>query len=66
MVVADGMLVIVDEGGDIALATANSEKLNVLARAEVLTENAWTPPTLVGTTLYVRDRKNIVALDLSE
>jgi outer membrane protein assembly factor BamB len=66
MVVADGMLVIVDEGGDLALATATSEKLNVLARAEVLTENAWTPPTLDGTTLYVRDRKNIVALDLGE
>ncbi len=66
MVVADGMLVIVDEGGDLALATATSEKLNVLARAEVLTENAWTPPTLVGTTLYVRDRKNILALDLGE
>ncbi len=31
-----------------------------------MTENAWTPPTLVGTKLYVRDRKNIVALDLSE
>jgi outer membrane protein assembly factor BamB len=66
MVVAEGMLVIVDEGGDLALATATSEKLNVLARAEVLTENAWTPPTLVGTTLYVRDRQNIVALDLSK
>ncbi len=66
MVVADGMFVIVDEGGDLALATATSEKLTVLARAEVLTENAWTPPTLVGTTLYVRDRKNILALDLGE
>jgi hypothetical protein len=31
-----------------------------------LTENAWTPPTLVGTTLYVRDRRNIMALDLAE
>ena len=38
----------------------------VHARAELMTENAWTPPTLVGTKLYVRDRKNIVALDLSE
>jgi outer membrane protein assembly factor BamB len=66
MVVAEGLLVIVDEGGDLALATASSEKLDVLARAEVLTENAWTPPTLVGTTLYVRDRKNILAIDLGE
>ena len=37
----------VDEGGDLALATVTSDKLTVLARAEILTENAWTPPTLV-------------------
>lgn len=66
MVYADGKLVIVDEGGDVAIAQASPEGLTVLARAEVLTENAWTPPTLVGTRLYVRDRKNVVALDLSE
>jgi outer membrane protein assembly factor BamB len=66
MVYADGKLVIVDEDGDLALATAAREGLKVHARAEVLTENAWTPPTLVGTILYVRDRENILALDLGE
>lgn len=65
MVYAEGKLVIVDEGGDLALAQASPEGLTVDARAEVLAENAWTPPTLVGTMLYVRDRKNVVALDLS-
>jgi len=64
MVYAGGQLVIVDEDGEIALATATREGLQVHARAAALTENAWTPPTLVGTTLYVRDRKNILALDL--
>jgi hypothetical protein len=66
MVLADGKLVIVDEDGDLALATATRQGLQVHAKAELLTENAWTPPTLVGTKLYVRDRKNILALDLSE
>lgn len=65
MVLADGRLVIVDEGGDLAIAEASPEGLTVHARAEILTENAWTPPTLVGTKLYLRDRKNVVALDLS-
>jgi outer membrane protein assembly factor BamB len=65
-VYADGMLVLVDEGGDLALATVSPDKLTVLARAEILTENAWTPPTLVGTKLYVRDRKNILAVELGE
>jgi hypothetical protein len=30
----------------------------------VLANVAWTPPTLAGTTLYVRDRKNIAAFAL--
>ncbi len=66
MLYADGKLVIVDEDGEIALATLTARGLEVHARAEILTENAWTPPTLVGSRLYIRDRKNILALDLSE
>ena len=31
----------------------------------VLESIAWTPPTLVGTRLYVRDRKTIEAFDLA-
>jgi hypothetical protein len=38
----------------------------VLAKAELLTGEAWTPPTLVGTTLYARERKNIVAVALGQ
>jgi hypothetical protein len=37
----------------------------VLSRAQILENRAWTPPTLVGRTLYVRDRKTIAAYDLS-
>ncbi|MGH9460020.1 MAG: PQQ-binding-like beta-propeller repeat protein, partial [Vicinamibacteria bacterium] len=66
LVDAGGKLVIVDEDGEIAVATATREGLEVHARAEKLTENAWTPPTLVGGRLYVRDRKNVLALDLGE
>ena len=66
MVHAEGKLVIVDEGGDVAIASAGPNGLEVHARTELLTENAWTAPTLVGTHLYVRDRKNIVAVDLGE
>jgi hypothetical protein len=35
-----------------------------LARAEILKNRAWTPPTLVGTTLYVRDRHTLAAYEL--
>jgi hypothetical protein len=38
-------------------------KFQVLAKASVLQNIAWTPPTLVGTRLYLRDRKTIAAYD---
>lgn len=65
-VLADGKLVIVDEDGDVAVASVSRDGLQVHARAQVLTENAWTPPTLVNGTLYIRDRREIVALNLSD
>jgi hypothetical protein len=64
MLWADGRLVIVDEDGDLALASVTTAGLEVHAQAPVLTDNAWTAPTLVGSVLYLRDRHNIVALDL--
>jgi len=56
----------VDEDGELAVATPTETGLEVHARTEALTENAWTPPTLVGSRLYIRDRKNVLALDLRE
>jgi outer membrane protein assembly factor BamB len=61
---ADGKLILVDEDGNLALATVSREGLKVLAKAPVLRSNAWTPPSLVGTTLYVRDRRSMMAFDL--
>ena len=62
---AGGRLLIVDEDGDVAIGTASDRGLKVHARHTVLSQNAWTPPTLVGTSLYLRDREDIVALDLA-
>lgn len=61
---ADGKLIVMDEDGTIGLATATRQGLTVLARASILTNRAWTTPTLVGTRLYVRDRKQMVAVEL--
>jgi len=61
---ADGKLVILDEDGNLGLATASATGLNVLAKASLLNHLSWTPPTLLGTRLYVRDRKNIAAFEL--
>ncbi|MEO5895147.1 MAG: PQQ-binding-like beta-propeller repeat protein [Vicinamibacterales bacterium] len=61
---ADGKLIILDEDGNLGLAKPDRKGLNVLTRASVLTNRAWTVPTLAGTTLYVRDRARMMALDL--
>jgi hypothetical protein len=60
----DGKLLLLDEEGTLALASPSPQGLSVHARAKVLDKLAWTVPTLVGTTLYLRDRETIKALEL--
>jgi hypothetical protein len=57
-------LLLLDEDGVLAIATPSESGLTVHAKATVLVGRAWTPPTLSGTTLYVRNERDIVALDL--
>ena len=64
LVLADGKLIILDQDGVLALATVDRQGFKVLSKVELLQRVAWTPPTLVGTRLYVRDRSTIMALDL--
>ena len=61
---ADGKLIVLDEDGTLALANVSPQGLKVLARAQILNHLSWTPPTLVGTKLYVRDRKTMAAYEL--
>ena len=61
---ADGKIILADQDGTLALCKVSPEKFAVLSKAAVLESIAWTPPTLVGTRLYVRDRKTIEAFDL--
>ncbi len=64
MVLADGKVILLDEGGDLAVVTLSPEGMQVRWRVPLLQSNAWTAPTLVGTKLYVRDRRTMMALDL--
>lgn len=61
---ADNKLIILDENGQLGLAKVSPRGMEVLARCTVAERLAWAAPTLVGKTLYVRDRKHIMALDL--
>ena len=65
LVHADGKTIIMDEDGDLALAKLAPEGVTILSEAKkVFDTTSWTVPTLVGKTLYARDREKIVALDL--
>ncbi len=62
---ADGKLIILDEDGTLAIATATPDNLEIHSKVKVLKMRAWAAPTLVGTNLYIRDQETIMALDLS-
>ena len=64
-VYADGKAIILDEDGDLALARLSPQGHDrALAGAPVRHSSSWTAPTLVGTTLYARDRAKVVALNV--
>jgi outer membrane protein assembly factor BamB len=58
-------LILLDEEGTLALIDATPAGLRVLAKESILQSTAWTPPTLSGSKLYLRDRKSLMALDLA-
>lgn len=58
-------LILLDSNGKLALAEVAPGKIDIQSTAQVLDGSVcWTAPTLVGRTLYLRDRRSIVALDL--
>lgn len=66
LIYADEKAIILDEDGRLTLAELSPEGMEILAEAPVFDTQSWTVPTLVGSTLYARDREQIVALDLGE
>jgi outer membrane protein assembly factor BamB len=64
LVHAGDKAIVLDEDGDLALAKLAPEGATILSQAKIFETVSWTAPTLVGTTLYARDREKIVALNL--
>ena len=61
---ADGRFVILDEDGALGLASPSPSGLTIHSKTGLFDGTSWTVPSLVGTRLYVRDRRTIMALDL--
>jgi outer membrane protein assembly factor BamB len=66
LVGAGTRLILLGEDGTLALMTPGADGPIVHGKAQITRGQAWTVPTLSGTTLYVRDRQDIMALDLGE
>lgn len=61
---ADQKLITLDQDGNLMIAHPSPQGFKIVAKASLLTHLAWTPPVLVGTRLYIRDRKTLMAVDL--
>jgi outer membrane protein assembly factor BamB len=61
---ADGKLLTLSQDGKLMIAYPSPQGFKISATAPLLTELAWTPPVLVGTRAYLRDRRTMMAVDL--
>jgi outer membrane protein assembly factor BamB len=62
---ADGKLITLDQDGTLMIAYPSPQGFKIAAKAPLLSSLSWTPPVLVGSRLYLRDRREIMAVDLS-
>ena len=58
--------ILLDADGVLALVRLTPEKMTVLSQVDLAAGETWTVPTLVGTTLYLRDHERIRALNLGQ
>ena len=61
---ADEKLITLDQDGNFMIAHPSPQGFKIAAKASLLTHLSWTPPVLVGTRVYLRDRRSLMAVDL--
>ncbi|MEM7352180.1 MAG: PQQ-binding-like beta-propeller repeat protein, partial [Acidobacteriota bacterium] len=57
---------LLDEDGQLVLATLTPEQAIIHHKVQLFDSRSWTVPTLVGTRLYARNEKKILALELGK
>lgn len=65
LLLADGHLIILGEGGNLGIAEANPSEYKGVTETKILEGRCFTPPTFVGGKLYLRNQKELVCVDLS-
>ena len=61
----DGKLLLLDDGGELALLSPDLERYRELARSKVCGPT-WAHPALSDGRLYVRDEKELICLKLAQ
>jgi hypothetical protein len=61
---ADQKLITLAQDGTLMIAHPSPQGFTIATRAPLLTSLSWTPPALVGTRLYIRDRRTMMAVEL--
>jgi len=62
---ADQKLITLDEDGNLMIAHPSREGFRISATAPLLSRLSWSPPTLVGSRLFIRDRREMMCVELS-
>ncbi|MFN0135567.1 MAG: PQQ-binding-like beta-propeller repeat protein [Phycisphaerae bacterium] len=57
-------MLLLAEDGELRLVNVSPEKLDTVSQVTLLEPKAWTPPTVVDGRAYLRDQKQVMALDL--
>ncbi len=63
-VYADGMFIVLREDGTLMLATMTPKDVTVHSEVKLFDGRAWTAPSLDGNRLYIRNRKEIMAIEI--
>ena len=63
-VYADNKLITLDQDGNLMIAYPSPQGFKIAAKAPMMSRLSWTPPVLVGTRLYLRDRAMLMAVEL--
>jgi outer membrane protein assembly factor BamB len=64
LILADGLLVVLSEGGKLLLADATPDAYHERASFQALNGRCWTGPSLAGGKLFLRNREQMEAFDL--
>jgi outer membrane protein assembly factor BamB len=64
LVRVDDAMLALEEDGSLSILRADPRDLEIVCKTEMLESKAWTVPTVVGSRIYVRDNKHIMALEV--